>query len=74
MLRRIAESGDGQTTCVGWQSGPRRSGSGRRGVLTPRDPEVPPPPPVSCSLGRKAPLGGAAAHWSPGSVAAGFLF
>lgn len=43
MLRGIAESGDGQATCVGWQSGPRRSGSCRRGVLTPRDPQGPAP-------------------------------
>lgn len=61
MLRRVAESGDRQATCVGRQARPCGSGSSGRGVSTPRDPEVPPPPPVSCSLGRKAPLGGAAA-------------
>lgn len=74
MLRRVAESGDGQATCVGWQTGPRGSGSGGRGVLTPRDPRGPAPsselqPRAEGAAGR-----GCSELRSLGTVAAGFLF
>lgn len=75
MLRRVAESGDRQATCVGWQTGPRGSGSGGRGVLTPRDPRGSAPssselqPRAEGAAGR-----GCSELRSLGTVAAGFLF